>query len=193
MGALPVPKISVEEYLALDRAAEVKSEYHDGEMFPIESVTFAHARIGLRVGGWLDRQLLHTACSPAGPGLRVRVSPTKYIVPDIVVVCGKPELTDEHQDTITNPKVILEILSPSTMNYDYGEKFRLYRKLPSFEEYVLVFQDWPRIETFRKTPDNRWVLSTFEGLDAVAVIESVALSLPLRDVYEGVALSAGGD
>jgi Uma2 family endonuclease len=117
------------------------------------------------------------------------VSPTKFLIPDIIVVCGKPALTDEHQDTITNPKVIVEILSPSTADYDYGEKFILYRRLESFEEYLLVSQDQPRVEVARKTPDKRWVISTYEGMDAVVNVESLDVSLPLRDIYGGVELS----
>ena len=190
MGAPPVTKVSVEEYLALDRAAEVKSEYHDGEMFPMESASWIHSIIGFKIGAWLIRELHKTPCNVAGSSLRVRVSPTKYVLPDIVVVCGKPALTDEVQDTLTNPKVIIEILSPSTMDYDFGEKFRLYRRLPSFEEYVLVSQDRARVETYRKTADKRWVLTIFEGLDSVAPIESLNVSLPLAEVYDGVELPA---
>ena len=83
--------------------------------------------------------------------IRVRVSPKKYLYPDLLVYCGEPQLTDEVEDTITNPKVIVEVLSPSTANYDQGGKFRLYQQLPSFEEYVLVSQDTPRVEVSRKT------------------------------------------
>ncbi|HEY3742014.1 MAG TPA: Uma2 family endonuclease [Bryobacteraceae bacterium] len=182
--------VSVEEYLALDRAAEIKSEYHDGEMFPIESVTWIHSRIGVKVAGWLDRQLAHSPCRVAGPALRVRVTPTKFVVPDFIVVCGKPVLTDEHQDTVTNPKVIIEILSPSTKDYDYGGKFEFYRRLASFEEYILISQNRPRIETFRKTAENRWVLSIFDGLESVAAIESLGLAMPLSEVYDGIELPA---
>jgi Uma2 family endonuclease len=190
MGAAPVAKLSVEEYLALDRAAEVKSEYHDGEMFPMESVSWAHSRISVKVGGWLDRQLSNKPCEVAGASLRLRVSPTKYLIPDFIVVCGKPTLTDEYQDIVTNPKVIIEILSPSTMDYDFGGKFHLYRRLSSFEEYVLISQDKVRVEIFRKASDNQWMLRTYEGLDAVVTLESVGVSLPLAEVYGGVELPA---
>ena len=88
-------------------------------------------------------------------------------------------LTDEYQDTVTNPKVIVEILSPSTADYDYGQKFILYRKLESFEEYLLVAQDEARIEVARKTVDKRWLISTYEGLDAVVNVESLGISLPM--------------
>jgi Uma2 family endonuclease len=188
MSALPVPKISVEEYLALDRAADVPSEYHDGEMFPVQAVSLQHSIIGVKTGRCLDRQLEKTACHVAGSGLRVRVSPTKFVTPDLLIFCGKPALTDEHHDTLTNPKVIVEILSDTTADYDFGHKFMLYRKLASFEEYVLIAQDRPRVETFRKTAQNRWVLTTYEGLDAVAPLETLGISLPLAELYEGVEL-----
>jgi len=190
MGALPVTKISVEEYLALDRAAEVPSEYHDGEMLPIEAVTWEHGLLQVNAGTLLKEHLRSSPCRVAGPALRVRVSPTKFVLPDLVVVCGKPVLADEYQDTLTNPKVIVEILSPSTMNYDYGEKFSLYRRLESFEEYILVWQDRPRVEVLRKTLDKRWILSTFEDLSASVEVESLGISLPLAQLYADVEFPA---
>jgi len=189
MGASPVAKLSVEEYLALDRAAEVPSEYHDGELFPLAAVSWVHSVVSANIIRRLGERLAKTPCCVVGPPPRVRVSPTKFLIPDIIVVCGKPALTDEHQDTITNPKVIVEILSPSTADYDYGEKFILYRRLESFEEYLLVSQDQPRVEVARKTPDKRWLISTYEGMDAVINVESLGVSLPLREIYGGVELS----
>jgi Uma2 family endonuclease len=189
MGAAPVAKLSVEEYLALDRAAEIKSEYHDGEMFPMEAVTWTHARIAINVAAWIDGQLRATSYNIAG-ALRLRISPTKFVIPHFVVVYGKPDLIDEHQDTLTNPKVIIEILSRSTVDYDFGEKFYLYRRLSSFEEYVLISQDTARVETFRKTSDSKWLLSTYEGLESTVTLESVGVSLPLTEVYDDIELPA---
>ena len=111
-------------------------------------------------------------------------SPTKFILPDLLVYCGKPALTDEHQDTITNPKVVIEILSPSTRDYDYGEKFWLYRRLPSFEEYLLVSQSEPCVEVFRLTPEREWLLATYQGLEAVVPVPSLGISIPLAGIYE---------
>ncbi|MFN7924986.1 MAG: Uma2 family endonuclease [Bryobacteraceae bacterium] len=114
------------------------------------------------------------------------MSATKYVYSDIVVICGKPAFTDEQVDTVTNPKLIVEVLSPSTANYDYSEKFAAYRGLPSLEEYVLVAQRRPLIDIFRRTPDNKWLLSSFEGLDSSAELTSLGISLRLADIYAGV-------
>ena len=103
-----------------------------------------------------------------------------------MVVCGKPALTDEHSDTLTNPKVIFEILSPSTQDYDYGTKFSLYRQLPSYEEYVLVSQTTHLVEVYRRAPESRWILSTYTGSDAVFPVESLGIAIPLAEIYAGV-------
>ncbi len=98
-------------------------------------------------------------------------------------------LTDEYQDTVTNPKLIVEVLSPSTADYDYGQKFILYRNLESFEEYLLVAQDRARVEVAHKKPDKRWEITTYEGLDAVVNVESLGISLPTTEIYSGVELN----
>ena len=189
-AALPVAKVSVEEYLAMDRAAEVPSEYHDGEMFPMVAVSVAHSAIQANLSRRLAERLDDKPCRVFLAPLRVRVSETKFVLPDMMVVCGKPALADEHNDTLTNPKVIVEILSPSTADYDYGHKFILYRRIESFEEYLLVSQDQARVEVLRKTPDKRWLISTYEGLDAVANVESLGISFSLAEIYAGVELPA---
>ena len=176
-------KFSVEEYLAIDRSAEVPSEFHDGELFPIETASPRHARLSVKLSVAIEPRLGGSTCRLVSNSIRVRVSPTKFLVPDLTVYCGEPVLTDEHQDTLTNPKVIIEILSPSTNDYDYGEKFWLYRRLPSFVEYVLVSQSELCVEVFRLTPDHRWMLSTYQGLDAVFAIESLGITIPLSDIY----------
>ncbi len=186
MGALAVPSLTVEQYLALDRAAEFKSEYHDGEMFPIAAVSLPHGLLSVTVGSALASRLRQSQCRAVGSSMRVRVSPTKFVCPDLLVFCGKPALTDEHSDTLTNPKVIIEILSPSTQDYDYGTKFSLYRQLPSFEEYVLVSQTTHLVEVYRRTPEARWLLSTYSGPEAVFPVESLDISIPLAEIYAGV-------
>ena len=183
MSASPVPKLSVEEYLELDRVAERRSEYYDGEMFPVLAASWEHARIVTNTARRLSERLDGRPCWVATATARLRVSPTKLVYPDFMVICGKPVFTAEDQDTLTNPRVIVEILSPSTADYDYGGKFALYRGLPSFEEYLLIAQDEPRIEVFRKMPDGRWVLSSYVGLEASVRVESLEIELPLSEIY----------
>jgi Uma2 family endonuclease len=183
MSASPIPKLSVEEYLALDRVAERRSEYHDGEMFPVVVASWEHGRIAANTTRRLCERLDGRPCQVATATTRVRVSATNFVYPDILVVCGRPIFTDNQRETITNPKVIVEILSPSTTDYDYGGKFALYRGLPSFEEYLLIAQDEPRIEVFRKTPDSRWILSSYVGLDATVPVETLEIDLPLAEIY----------
>lgn len=183
MSAWAVPHLSVEDYLALDRVAEVKSEYRDGLLYPITNATVSHARLSVRLGRRLDERL-EEPCSTLS-SVRVRIRPSKFVYPDLAVVCGKPAVTDEHADTITNPKVIIEILSPSNRDYDYGSKFTLYRELPSFQEYVLVDQEIQRIEVYRRV-DALWVLARYDAPDAILPIESLNLTIPLAEIYSGI-------
>lgn len=186
MGALAVPKLTVDEYLAADRIAELKSEYHEGEVFPIVAATLAHGRLAAQFIGGLVQRLKGGPCLVAASPVRVRISPTRFVYPDVMVICGAPVYTDAEADTITNPKAIVEILSPSTADYDYGAKFQFYRMLSSFEEYVLVSQNERRVEVFRRTPDKRWILSTYDGAHTSFPMDSLGLSIPLDDLYGGV-------
>ena len=177
--------MSVEEYLAMDRDAEVKSEYHDGEVFELEGATLAHGRIGVNMARRLDERLEGTPCLVLNP-LRVQISATKFVYPDLVVVCGKPVLASKRSENLTNPKVIVEILSPSTDGYNYGRKFSLYGTLASFEEYVLIAQDEPRVDVFRRGEGNHWILGRYSGLESVAKLESLGIELPLAEIYKAV-------
>ncbi len=185
MGAIPKLKFSVEEYLTLDRQAERKSEYHEGELFPVIDASIEHSSLGVNLAAILQPKLRKTGCR-ALFFLRTRVSPSQYVYPDLAILCGEPKLTDEHADTVTNPKVIFEILSPSTADYDHGGKFALYRMLPSFEEYVLISQDRMYVEVFRKRSSNDWSLQIIEDPSQTVRIESVGIEFVLGDLYEGV-------
>jgi len=113
------------------------------------------------------------------------VASGKFVHPDLMVVCGKEEVLGAG-DAVLNPQVVVEVLSPKTGDYDYGGKFRLYQTLDSFEEYVLIAQDEPRVDVFRKTPDSRWLLSSYTGLSQVAKVESLGIELSLAQLYAGV-------
>ena len=182
---MPKLKFSVEEYLALDRQAERKSEYHDGELSPVIDASIEHASLAVNLAAMLQPKLRKTDCKGM-IALRTRVSPSQYVYPDLAILCGEPKLTDEHADTVTNPKVIFEILSPSTADYDHGGKFALYRTLGSFEEYLLISQDRMYVEVFRKRSSNDWSLQIIEDPIQMVRIESVGIEFVLGDLYEGV-------
>lgn len=185
------PDISPEEYLARERVAETKSEYFNGETFAMSGASPAHAVIVLNVGAELRAQLRQRACTVYTSDLRVKVSPTGlYAYPDVVVVCGEPRFDDEQRDTLVNPKLIVEVLSKSTEDYDRGRKFEHYRSIDAFAEYVLIAQDKPHVEHFFRQPDNRWLLSETRNLSDRIEVASIGAYLALADVYEKVAFEA---
>ncbi len=179
--AVPIPKMTVEEYLAADEVAERPLEYHDGEVFPAFDATPAHSRLSVKLARALDQRLEGSGCTTYG-ALRVRVSPVQYLYPDVAVVCGQLALTSEKDSSVSNPNVVFEILSPSTHDYDYGAKFKLYRQLESLEEDVLLSREGTQVEVFRRAPGN-WTLFTFEGPDATLVLESLQIQIPLNELY----------
>ena len=109
-----------------------------------------------------------------------------YTYPDVTVVCGEPQFEDAEQDTLLNPTLLIEILSPSTESYDHGRKFQHYRLIPTFREYLLIAQDQPLVEHYLRQPDNRWLLATFEQLDDVIALDVIGCTLALADVYAGI-------
>ena len=182
----PIEQYTVEEYLALERAAEVKSEYIGGQIVVMTGASRAHNLICLNLGGEVNRQLRGRPCESYVNDMRVKAAGADlYTYPDVIVVCGEPRFEDGHLDTLLNPTVIVEILSPSTEAYDRGEKFARYRHIDTLREYVLVSQDRPRIEHFLRH-DQVWEFSAVDGLDATVSFPSVDVSIPLRDIYDRV-------
>jgi Uma2 family endonuclease len=178
---------TAEEYLALERQAEYKSEYIDGQIVAMSGGSFAHSVIAVNLGGTLLNLLHRTPCYVVNSDMRVRVDPRLYTYPDATVICDEPELEDAEQDTLLNPTVIFEVLSPSTEAYDRGEKFRRYQRIPSLRQYVLVSQNQPTIEVFTRQGDF-WTYRQATGLDASIHLESVDCTLALGEVYARVRL-----
>ncbi|MBY0506674.1 MAG: Uma2 family endonuclease [Bryobacteraceae bacterium] len=183
MGANPVSAITVEQYLAIDEAAERKSEYHDGELFTVVDATPAHGILAFNLGGILHGRVKNGCRGIIAP--RVRVSPTRFVYPDAVIVCGEPQILS---DSLTNPRTIIEILSPSTENYDAGTKFRLFQQLASFDEYVLIAQDQPRVDLFRRESPNHWSLEILQGLDQPVLLGVAESAFSLAELYAGITL-----
>lgn len=192
MASAPIQKsyLTAEEYLTLERQAEMKSEYIDGEMVAMTGGTSWHSLVTLNVGGELRQQLKQRACLVYSGDLRVRIPASgDYVYPDITVVCGEPLLEDGHRDILLNPTLIVEVLSPSTESYDRGRKFEGYRTLGSLKEYVLVSQDRPRVEHFLRQDGHVWLYTEVSGLDSSVSLASVGCQIPLAEIYDKVVFS----
>jgi Uma2 family endonuclease len=183
------PFVTEEEYLAHERDAERPSEYFGGEVFPMEDVSIRHSKINANLIFVFMRELAGSGCSVYASGLRIGVSQTGlYTYPDLVVICGKLELAAKDRDTVTNPKVIVEILSPSTQDYDRAGKFQSYRTVPSFQEYLVVSQDRVFAEHHVKQPDGGWLLHDITSEVSMVSLESIGVRFQLSEAYLGVDL-----
>jgi Uma2 family endonuclease len=178
---------SPEEYLALEETAEFRSEYHNGQIFPMAGGTPNHNRITVNVGSTLSLSLAEQDYDIFISDMRLWI-PHKvlYIYPDVMVVKGELAFIEGRKDTITNPLLIVEVLSDSTKNYDRGEKFEFYRTLVSFQEYVLVDQYRIHVEHYSRTANNQWLMTEYEQLDAVLHLVTVSLQIPLSTIYRKV-------
>ena len=177
-----------DEYFALDRGAEFKSEYRDGRIVAMTGATMAHATLTGNVHAGLHARLRGGPCRVFVSDMRTQVGGgRRYTYPDVTAVCGAPRFIDGTLDTLTNPVLIVEVLSPSTEAYDRGEKFLHYRRIDSLQEYVLVAQDRVLVERFVRAGEF-WNLSTFTDLDAAVQLTSVSCTIPLREIYENVEL-----
>ena len=189
MTAQPQPQVglSPEEYLARERRAEIKSEYHDGEVFAMSGASRAHNLIVTNFVRELSLRLRDRDCEVYPSDMRVKVDPTGlYTYPDVIVVCGEPAFEDEHIDTLLNPTLLIEVLSESTEAYDRGKKFEHYRKLETLQGVVLVTQDEAHAERFTRQPDGQWLLGEASGLEAALHLASIDVTLPLADIYDKV-------
>jgi Uma2 family endonuclease len=181
--------LSPEEYLALERHADFRSEYYAGEMFAMAGASWEHSLIKDNLARAVGNNLASSHCHVLTSDLRVKVSPTGlYTYPDIVIVCDKPEFEDKHFDTLLNPQILIEVLSDSTEKNDRGTKSAHYRRLTSLKEYVLVAQDRLFVERYVRQPDGSWLLTEFNGLDAVFSFGTIAAPVALADIYRGVEL-----
>jgi Uma2 family endonuclease len=180
-------RLTPEEYLAIERAAEYKSEYYNGEMFAMAGASRWHTLITGNLVASIHPQLRGRGCRLHPTDMRVKVLFSGlYTYPDIVVTCGKEEYEDNVLDILLNPLLIFEVLSKSTEAYDRGDKFMLYRGLESLREYVLVSQDRMLIEQYVRQDDDSWLLRVASGVDGVVNLVSCNASCSLADVYENV-------
>ena len=190
MTAQPATKLTPQEYLAIERQNEVKSEYWNGDLFAMAGASRWHNLIITNVVSELRVQLKGRSCEVYPSDMRVRIPrSTAYRYPDVIVICGQPQFEDEQHDTLLNPTIIIEVLSPSTEAVDRGTKFGQYRKIDSLREYLLISQETPLIERYVRQGDTPfWLLSDATGLEANLEVSSIECVLALAEVYDKVEL-----
>lgn len=186
------PKISLLEYLNFEEKAEEKHEYHGGRIRPVSSKTIRHCRIGGNLVGVVGRELIkrgedyHVFPSILKVG---NVNTASVVYPDLTITDGDVEFfTPESTYVISNPVVLFEVISPSTKEYDYSDKFNIYKTFPSFKQYVLIEQEYCHIEvrTLENVEKSIWTSRTYEDIDAVIDLTPINISLPVRDIYRRV-------
>ena len=192
MSTQPKTLLTPAQYLEIERKAEYKSEYHQGEMFAMAGATREHVVLAVRLASELNQQLRKRPCEVYNSDMRVRVSTTGlYTYPDVTVVCGEPRFADDQLDTLLNPALIAEVLSPSTEAYDRGRKFEQYRSIDSLGEYLLVASDRVHVDLFQRQADGRWLLQEAFRLEDALELGSIGCRLQLRDLYEKLDLPVG--
>lgn len=175
-----------EEYLTSERKATVKSEYLSGQIIAMSGASLAHTRIIADIVTELNIQLRGRNCEVISNDMRVKTGAKgAYFYPDVVVFCGDPEFEDNVFDTLLNPTLVVEVLSPSTEVFDRGEKFAQYQELVSLREYILVSQDRLRVEQYRLMK-MQWVATEFRRYEDVLPLVSIGCELPVRDIYRRV-------
>ncbi len=180
-------RISPEEYLAIERKADYRSEYFDGEMFAMAGASRSHNRIVTNLVSGLDVQLKTRQCNVYSSDMRVNVPQTSlFTYPDVVVTCGEERFTDDEYDVLLNPNLIIEVLSDSTEAYDRGKKIFHYQQIDSLSEYLLVSQHVQRVERFAKQNATQWLYTDFRAPGEEIRMPSIACSLTLQEIYHKV-------
>ena len=180
--------LTPEEYIAAERKATLKSEYLSGEIVAMFGASVAHNLITVNTVTQLYNQLVEGRCRVFTGDMRVGIGAgVSYFYPDVSVVCDEPRFEDDVLDILTNPQVIVEVLSDSTENYDRGEKFERYRQLESLQEYILILQDQVRVEHYLRQGEQ-WLLSEFSTLENVLPLISIGAELSLNQIYRFVEL-----
>lgn len=185
--AHPVHRLTEAEYLEIERCAEYKSEFLNGEMFAMSGGTLPHSLIACNLIAAMSAQLKGSPCVVLNSDMRVKVQASGlYTDPDVSVACGENQFDDDHDDTLLNPTVIAEVLSDYSEAYDRGKKFALYRQIPSLRDFLLVSQHKPLIEQFIRQESGEWLLRNVAGLESKLSLSSVGITIAMADVYSNV-------
>lgn len=187
MSQPAIKYITESEYLSYEREATERHEYYKGEIFAMSGASFKHNIIEDNLRVLLGSFLKGTKCRSFGSNLRIHIPKnTLYTYPDILIVWDEPKFVDNEFDTLLNPSVIIEILSPSTANYDRGAKFDLYREIDSLQEYILIDSTATHFVNYVKNANATWTLSESKNLNDNFFITTIGLQISLSEVYSGI-------
>lgn len=186
MSALPVHKMTIEEYIEFDKNAEGRYEFFDGEIFAMAGGSPEHTRIGGNVFATLRERLRSASCEAFTSDLRLKVpAALPYRYPDVSVVCGEAQYEEvQGVKLLLNPVLLVEVISTSTAGYDLGEKFTEYKSIPSFREYLVVSQAHPFVVRHFHHPSGFWVRHDYEGIENEVLLESLNVTLRMSEIYE---------
>jgi Uma2 family endonuclease len=187
MASNAIHKLTEEEYLKLEESSEERHEFFNGEIFAMSGGTLTHPTLLSNLQAELVNKLAGGPCIAFGEGLKIHVNATGLnTYPDASVVCGKPILAPNRKDTLLNPMLVVEVLSPSSESYDRGKKFQHYRQIESLTDDILISQDSVRVEHFVRQADNFWQLRDYADLQGARTIESIGIEIPLANIYRQV-------
>ena len=180
-------KMSIEEYLKKENAADEKHEYYKGEIFAMSGAKVPHNTIATNFLGILFDKLKGKKCKPYNSDQRIHIpSNTLFTYPDISIICGEIITLNNDDYNVLNPIVIIEVLSKSTKNYDRGEKFKLYRDIATLKEYILADSESIHIEVFRLNEYGHWELEEYNSLSDAVIIKAIDETIVLSEIYDGV-------
>lgn len=192
MSAVPATKlVSVAEYLQMEEMAVEKSEYYRGEVFGMSGGSIAHNTISTNATALLWNFLRDKPCRVFNSDQKIRIEANSLITyPDVSILCGEPELWNNRTDMIQNPAVIIEVLSPSTAGYDQGDKFTLYRDIPSLQEYILIASTKQLVQRFVKQDEHFWHFRDVHDAEGLFQVETIGFSCPVHELYRNVEFAA---
>lgn len=178
---------TIEEYLEMEELSLEKNEYYRGDVFTIAGAGFIHNQIVRNSLTAIDNFLRGKECQVFPSDLKVHIEPNSlFTYPDLSIICGKPQFWNKRTDVITNPVVIIEVLSKSTKDYDHGEKFALYRDIPSLQEYILISSGEVRFEQFIKQSPNEWRFTEYKSAEESFTINTIHFTTSLKEIYRDV-------
>lgn len=182
-------KWTIEEYLQMENASFEKHEYYQSEIFAMSGTKLTHNIIATNVLSELRQKLKGSKCRPYNSDQRIFIEKnTLFTYPDISVVCGEVKTLNDDEWNILNPTILIEVLSPSTKSYDRGDKFKLYRDIPSLRQYILIDTLSVSVEAFCINTSGLWQLKEYKNIHEILCIDAISTELPLKEIYEGTKL-----